>query len=121
MPQSYINGWKCDPERRCAARNRKGQPCGNPPVAGDRFCPDHDADTPSGKARRDQRAAALRPARVIDQALHALLHETDPHRRRELQRRARAAAHGELPDTPPADSPFWSLPTDQEDGPRTDE
>lgn len=99
----------------------KGRPCGNPPVAGDRFCPDHDADTPSGKARRDQRAATLLPATVVDQPLHALLHETDPHRRRELQRRAKAAARGELPDTPPADSPLWSLPTDQEDGPRADE
>jgi len=116
MPQTHIDGWPVDPQRRCAASNRKGSPCGNSPVVDDRYCPYHDADTASGKARRDQRAAALRPAAAVDKLLAASIGEADPRRLRELREQMKAAIRGDLVDAPPADSPFWSLENSDDEG-----
>ena len=43
------------PERRCTAKNRKGEPCGRPPIKGGFVCMTHGGNLPQVRAKANQR------------------------------------------------------------------
>src|SRR5689334_21588483 len=45
------------PHARCAAHRRDGEPCGQPPMTGQRVCKMHGGKTPGAQERGQQKAA----------------------------------------------------------------
>ncbi len=63
-----MNGSKHE-RRRCTAKNRKGLPCGRPPIRGGFVCPKHGGALPRVRAKANERLADLiDPDRALREA-----------------------------------------------------
>lgn len=47
------------PKRRCNGKNKRGQPCGRPPIRGGFVCPLHGGGAPQVRAKANERLADL--------------------------------------------------------------
>ena len=57
------------PKRRCNGKNKRGQPCGRPPIRGGFVCPLHGGGAPQVRAKANERLADLiDPDRALREA-----------------------------------------------------